>query len=81
MYDKNYQSVTSHTLDPPLSQTVTSSQTHFLQLQRDVLYGRPLGLKCRLLTALFVTQEPLPDAARVGINRSLCRLSNAQCRL
>jgi len=43
MYDKICISVTSHSLDPlPLSQTVTPSRTPSL-LERDVLYGRPLG--------------------------------------
>jgi len=28
---------------PPLSQTVTPSQTPSLPLERDVLYGRPLS--------------------------------------
>ena len=32
-------SVTSHALDPPLSQTVTPSRT---PVERDALYGRPL---------------------------------------
>ena len=45
MYDTNFISVTSQALDPlPLSQTVTPFRTPS-PLERDVLYGRPLGLK------------------------------------
>src|SRR6218665_3706320 len=49
MYDNSFISVTSDALDPPppLSQTVTLSQTPS-PLERDVLYGRPLAQRAPL---------------------------------
>lgn len=38
---KNFNSVTSHALDTPLSQTVGPSQTPHPPLEREVLYGWP----------------------------------------